>query len=233
MLVGAATPQPWAWLGSHPNLRNLRPRTLGPECHQEASLWNLSRISEGTKSPSSTATPMTFIWWHHTFIVDISQTVLHFSHIPGSVFQDRHDDFGLWCKSDDGDTNLDLKAEDLWRASERVKGPQTEKKMVREPAMDPGGDREPRQRSTESRPMENPFLGGGCLRKPGNWQLLVLSSVWQVHSAFNPHINDVRGRDGPYYIDEDAETCYLAPDHTTGERWRRNSNLSALACSIL
>ena len=43
----------------------------------------------------------------------------------------------------------------------------------------------------------------------------------------------MRDRDGPYYIDEDAETCYVAPDHTTGERWRTNSNLSALACSIL
>lgn len=49
----------------------------------------------------------------HTFIIDIVQTVDHFGHIPGVVIQNRHDDLGLGCKGDDGDTNIDLKAEDL------------------------------------------------------------------------------------------------------------------------
>lgn len=48
-----------------------------------------------------------------------------------------------------------------------VKGSQTKGELVREPAKGPGGGREPGQRLTDARPLESPFLGNGCLKKPG------------------------------------------------------------------
>lgn len=71
-----------------------------------------------------------------TFIADTVQTADHLYPIPGFLIQDRQNDLSLRSKGDDGDTDLDLKAEDLWRAGEMWSGRVSQTKqeqLYREP----------------------------------------------------------------------------------------------------